>query len=390
MSRSNVLHADVAIVGAGVIGLSIAFHLLLQDRKLKVVVVEKESLAGSASTAKATGGIRQQFGSEALVELSRRSIGEYRNFRTLTGVDLEFANVGYLLFSTSEHGSRELMLASLVQAARGVKTESFGPDEIRTRWPFLEARDILTATFTPEDGHGNPYSAVMGYLSSFRAMGGTVLFGEPVVSCGVVAGRVTSVQTHRQIINTPIVVNAAGIHASKIAELLGSPLPVRAFRRQVVVLTAALSSYARVPFLMDSDSGWYLHKQNDGTILLGGTDEDTHPGTAEVIDPAVTLQFIEVGMGRVPSLAESSLVRAYVGLRALTPDGLPILGPIPQVDGAFSACGLAGHGFMHAPAVGEALANWILKGNSGMAILDSCRPDRFRGVEEWRELEVLG
>jgi sarcosine oxidase subunit beta len=159
--------------------------------------------------------------------------------------------------------------------------------------------------------------------------------------------------------------------------MAGIDLPVHSYRRQIAVLAGSSLGPSPVPFTMHTDSGWYLHRLADGTLLVGGIDHDTHPGGEETVDPELTVRLIEAGVRLVPSLTEASLVRSFAGLRALTPDNLPVLGPVGAVPGFYCACGLAGHGFMHAPAVGDALARWILSGHPGIPGLEACLPDRF-------------
>jgi sarcosine oxidase subunit beta len=179
---------------------------------------------------------------------------------------------------------------------------------------------------------------------------------------------------------TEVVVNAAGVSAATVGVMAGLRLLVASYRRQVAVLSPGRFGHA-TPIVMDGDSGWYMHVQVGGAILLGGIDKDTHPGLHEVVDPAVTTAVIEIGLSRVPRLAETSLIRSYSGLRALTPDDLPILGPTRSLPGYYCACGLAGHGFMHAPAVGMLLRDWILDGEPHGFEAAAVAPDRFGAPE---------
>lgn len=372
-------NADVVIVGAGVIGLSVGFHLLHRSPGLRVTIVEQAEAAGTGSTAKATGGIRHQFAIPILVALSQQSLAEYRTFEALTGVDVEFEDVGYLLFSTSDAEADRLRAALAVQRAFGVEAQDLTAADIAHRWPYMRADDILLGVYTPGDGHANPYAAVTGYLQAFRRLGGRVILGERVIGIDA-SNRVTAVRTERQVLPASAVVNAAGVSAAEVAAMVGVTIPVRPFRRQIAALTSLEFSAQRVPFTMHTDSGWYLHRQSDGVVLLGGIDKDTHPGTVETVDLAVISRLLEVGLTRIPDLARAALMRSYAGLRALTPDDLPILGPVPAIEGFFCACGLAGHGFMHAPAVGDVLAQWLLHGTVDLPGLERCLPNRFAGT----------
>lgn len=379
MSPSAAEHADAIIVGAGIIGLSIGFHLLRADPTYRVVIVEQAERPGSGSTARATGGIRHQFAVPALVRLSQHSVPEYRAFATLTGVDVEFEEVGYLLFTTTAGGAARLRAAVEVQQMCGVDVMEMRGSEVTERWRYLGMDTIQLAVHTPHDGHANPYAAMTGYLHAFRRMGGHVILGEAVTGLLQEAGRVTGVRTLQREISAGVVVNAAGVFAAEVAAMAGVDLPVHSYRRQIAVLAELDLGQSPVPFTMHTDSGWYLHRLADGALLIGGIDNDTHPGKEEAIDPAVTVRLVEIGLRLIPTLADASLVRSFAGVRALTPDNLPVLGPVPTIRGLYCACGLAGHGFMHAPAVGDAVARWILTGHPGIPGLEACLPDRFLG-----------
>jgi sarcosine oxidase subunit beta len=369
--------ADAVVIGAGILGLSTGFHLLRRRPSLRVHVVERAPVAGAGSTGKATGGIRHQFASPVLVRLSVLSAGEYREFQDLTGADAEFDQVGYLLFATSERTANGLRDMAAVLRGCDVPVEELGAGEVARRWPYLNVDDVRGATHTPGDGHASPHAAVTGYLRALRNRGGRVSFETQAVDITVRGDQVTGVRTDRGRIEAPVVVNAAGVHAAGILQSLGLVLPVRPYRRQVAVLTPVALGVDRAPFTMEVDSGWYFHRLHDGTVLLGGIDKDSHPGMDEVEDPRVTERLLEIAIRRVQGFASAGLLRTYTGLRALTPDDLPVLGPVPTHRGLFCACGFAGHGFMHAPAVGRLLAQWILDGRPDLPGLESCRPERF-------------
>jgi sarcosine oxidase subunit beta len=373
---------DTVIVGAGIIGLSIGFHLLQADATQRVTIVEQAERAGSGSTAKATGGFRHQFAFPALVRLSQHSLPEYREFAALTGVDVEFEEVGYLLFSTTSEGAARLRAAAAVQRQCGVDVIEVPGEDVTERWPYLGLDAIRLAVHTPHDGHADPYAAMTGYLQGFRRLGGRVLLDEAAIGLIREGGRITGVRTAHRTISAGAVVNAAGVFAADVAAMAGMDLPVRSYRRQIAVLAKMDLGQPFVPFTMHTDSGWYLHRLSDGALLLGGIDHDTHPGREETVDHEVTMRLMEHGLRFIPRLAEAALVRSYAGVRALTPDNLPILGPVPGVEGMYCACGLAGHGFMHAPAVGAALARWILTGDPGIPDLEACLPDRVLGKRQ--------
>ncbi len=352
---------DVVVIGAGIIGLSVAYYLLA-DASLRVLVVDQAPLPGTGSTARATGGIRHQFSSEALIRLTLISVREYRRLAEELHFDPEMDLVGYL-FVTGDRARYHLLEESrLLQNRLGVPTEHLTAGEIGEHFPFVATGDLLGGTFCAADGSANPYPIVQGLVQAIRSRGGQLLLGHEVVGLHVDRGRVTGVRTAGESIACGAVVNAAGAAAREVGALAGVEIPVWPFRRQVAVLTAVDLGRPPIPVLVDFDSGWYLHRLRDGAILLGGTDRDSRPGVETVSDEGTTEKQIEAGLHRVPALQAAKLTRTYVGLRPLTPDDHPILGPAPGVEGFYCACGLGGHGFMHAPAVGMLVAESVRGG----------------------------
>ena len=163
-------HTEVAIVGGGVIGASIAAHLA--ERKVgRVVVFEREDALGTGSTAKAAGGVRLQFTTAANVALSRYSMEEIRNFKERTGVDADFVQDGYLFLLNSEEDLRRFSETAVVQRALGAPVEVITPEEARRILPGIEIGDLVGATFCPEDGVATPAALVAGYAALARREG---------------------------------------------------------------------------------------------------------------------------------------------------------------------------------------------------------------------------
>lgn len=369
--------ADVVVIGAGIIGLSVAYHIL--DRtKLRVIVIDRSSLPGAGATARATGGIRHQFATETNVRMTQISMKEYLVFEELFGVDLEFEPTGYLFVTGELEWLDVLRRGKELQIQLGVPTELLVTEDIHRRFSFVMSDDLIGGTFCGLDGTANPYAGVSGYLAGIRSKGGQLILAQEVVSLVVDDGHIRGVRTNKETIACAIVVNAAGAEADRIGTMAGIQIPVAPYRRQVSVVTGAVLEASRVPFLVDLDSGWYLHQQTDGSVLLGGTDRDTSPGIEEIVDQRIIESQIGVALRRVRGLQNARLIKTYVGIRALTSDDHAILGPVPECEGYYCACGLGGHGFMHAPAVGIILAQWILTGPPADFDASTVSIERFR------------
>jgi len=174
------------------------------------------------------------------------------------------------------------------------------------------------------------------------------------------------------------VVNSAGPYGDEVARLAGVDLPVRPFRRQVFVAEPIPDLPERPPMTIDIDTGWYVHKERRGMLLLGGTDKDSHPGHDTTVNWDDLERIVTAATKRAPAFAEAKVIRAYAGVRDLSPDFHVVLGPVPEVEGFLCANGTSGHGFMHAPAIGRLIAEIILDGQATSLDITPLSITRFR------------
>jgi sarcosine oxidase subunit beta len=376
------MNADVLIIGGGIIGLSVAYHVARRAPSSQVIVIEREAMVGQGATAKATGGMRHQFSTEANIRLSLLSIAAYHRFREEMGIDVELESHGYLFVTADPHKMDRLAESVDLQRRLGVNSRTLTPRETAGLLPALKHADLVGGSFCGDDGSGNPYAATMGFYRQLRARGVAVRLQEEVVA--IEPGPPLRVRTPVETYTAPVVVNAAGPFADHVASMLGLDVPAHPFRRQVVVCAPLDELPPPVPFTVDLDTGWYVHRQVDGALLMGGTDREARPGTDEIVDWEQVSVVAEAAARRVPVLEQARVVRAYVGARSLTPDDHAILGPAAQVPGFYLAAGLGGHGVMHAPAVGQIMAEVILDGTSTTVDLRAFSLDRFqaRATEE--------
>ncbi|HET9016849.1 MAG TPA: FAD-dependent oxidoreductase [Thermomicrobiaceae bacterium] len=349
--------AEIVIVGAGVVGLSIAFHLA-ERGATGVVVLERDTVA-AGSTSKATGGIRHQFGDETAVRLSLESIPFFADFERRTGAPFLFRRHGYL-FLVPEARLDALRHDVALQRRLGVPTELLAPEEVRARWPAIDVDGIAGAGFCALDGSGSPTDAAHGFLRAARDRGVQVLEGVAVTGIAVTDGRVVEVETDRGRIAAGTVVNAAGPWAPLVAGMVEVELPIVVQPRQVFVVSDVAGLPEGFPFTIDMGTGVYVHREA-GSVLLGGGDRDRAPGYDATLDWSRFEGVAAAAVRRVPLLAEARSLSGWCGLRAMTPDEQPILGPVGPA-GSWCAAGFSGHGFMHAPAVGRLMAEWLLDG----------------------------
>jgi sarcosine oxidase subunit beta len=369
--------ADVLVIGGGIVGGSIAYHLLARDPRLKIVLLEKEADVGTGATSKATGGVRHQFSTETNIRLTQLSYPYFAAAERILGRSVDFIPHGYLFVTTEPRNLEQLRNNVALQRRLGVLSRVLTPSEMPSLLPQLVVDDLAGGTFCAEDGSADPYGVLQGFLALAREKGLRVLTSEPVVSVTRERGRVIGVETPRDRYRAPMVVDAAGPYADQVGALAGIVIPSKPYRRQVMV-TDPLPDFPDVfPLIVDLDTGWYVHRQGKSAVLMGGTDKDERPGYDTTVDwEAFDLVFKAAGR-RVPPLAEAKVMRAYAGVRDLTPDYHGILCEAREAPGFYVACGFSGHGFMHAPAIGLLMAELILDGRATSLDIGPLSLDRF-------------
>lgn len=349
---------DVVIIGGGVIGASVAWHLATFGAT-DVVLLERESLA-AGSTGRSVGGIRHQFSSAVNVQLSLTSVTKFKRFSEETGEPAHFVWCGYLFLLDNVADWSEFQRNVSLQQRLGVHdVTTLTPDAAQRLVPSLNVDDLLGATFCPSDGFGDPYSICQGYAQAARRMGVRVRLEVEVTGIEVKGGRVQAVQTNEGRIACRCVVNCAGPWATEITGMVGLDLPMVPLKRQVYITDRFDLLPASLPMVIDFSPSFYFRREGVG-IVFGMTDKAQPPGFDLALDPGWLNTTIEQALHRVPVLAEARVKRGWAGLYDTTPDANPILGALPGVDGFLVAAGFSGHGFMHSPATGQTLAELAL------------------------------
>jgi len=369
--------ADIIITGAGVLGLSIAYNLAIREKDLKIMVIEQEKLPGMCSTAQCTGGIRHQFTSKTNVQLTKLSMSYFRKFNSQMDTPIFLRQRGYLFCTGQDKRLAEFETMLKTTKELDIPVQLFAPEQLQQMYPFLNTEDLKGATYCPVDAYADPGNVVQGYYKQAVRQGVEVRLNESVDEVLVKSGKVKGVKTCKENLYAPVVVNAAGPWFTRLATLAGLEVPSRPFRRQVYVCTPMDDIPRQSPLVVDADTGFYMHVEKNGTLILGGTDKDTAPGTSTAVDWSYLDNFIEAAVNRIPALDQAELMRAYVGIRSLTPDYHGILGEGEVLPGFFLAGGFGGQGFMHAPAVGLIAANLIIDGKCELVDTSKLSPDRF-------------
>ena len=355
--------ADVVIVGAGIMGVSTAYHLA-RRRAGRIVVVERDDVC-SGSTALASGGIRHQYANRIGIELTLRSIETYEHFAEEFGVDPHFRQHGYLILvaTGAEHAQAERNVA--LQRSLGVDVTLLPPDEIRRRFPYLATDDLRGATYSPRDGYADPYLAATAIAARARDLGVTIHTGCEVVGLARTSDRVEGVLTRDGSVSSPVVVVAAGAWSGVVGRLAGVDIPVRPLRRSKFI--TAPFSFEKIPeatpFVIDPHLGISLRREGAGVLLGIGRREEAGSFSTQ-LDWALAEPLVERAVRRVPVLADARLMRTWSGLYEMTPDQTGIVSAVPGVAGLHVIAGFSGHGFMHGPIAGQLMAELILDGRA--------------------------
>ncbi|MDP3880146.1 MAG: FAD-dependent oxidoreductase [Dehalococcoidales bacterium] len=367
--------AEVIIIGAGIIGTSIAYHLAKSGCR-DVIILEKEPVIGSGSTAKAAGGVRHQFLTETNVRLSVESIRFFQHFEEEMGSVIDFRQHGYLFLACTDKELKNLQQRLELQRRHGIEVYFLSPGEVKGRLPAINVDDILGAIFGPTDGRVDPYSVVQGYASAAKRLGVKIYTGVESVEIRVSNHRVRGVLSTDGEIEAPVVVNAAGPWAGLVGRAAGIDIPVHPHKKHSF-FTAPTDEIRRdAPLIIDLHQDTAVWREGRG-IGFNGSDPDQPEGFDVTVDWSCLPKIARRVVPRFPFLADTGIIRAEAGLHPDTADKSAILGDTPELEGLYLACGMNSQGVMHSPAVGRIMAEYILKINKDPAI-SLLRLSRFK------------
>ncbi len=349
--------ADVVIIGGGVMGTSIAFHLA-EAGVANIVVVERGDLGGGSS-GKPIGGVRAQFSDPLNIELGSRSLRAYQAFRDRPGADIRLDTVGYLFLLTGAGQVADFETGVGIQNALGVPSRMIGPQDAHRLCPYLSTEGLDAAVYSPTDGHARPALVVRGYARAAARAGVTFATDTTVTGIDTIGDRVTAVHTDRGTTACSAVICAAGAWSARIGDMAGVDLPVRPLRRQLAFTVPLTPPAPRIPFTIDFSSTAYFHNSDDG-LLFGLADPDQPDGFDTTWTPEWLELFRAVARRRAPALADMATSGGWAGLYEVTPDHNALIGRSGEPVNFLYATGFSGHGFLQAPAVGEIVRDLYL------------------------------
>ncbi|WP_430383273.1 NAD(P)/FAD-dependent oxidoreductase [Streptomyces sp. P10-4] len=351
------LRAEVVIVGGGVMGTSIAWHLARAGVR-DVVLVERDELA-AGSTSRAAGGVRAQFSDELNIQLGARSLEAFGRFEEEVGQDIGLHRVGYLFLLSTPEQVASFEAGVRLQNSLGVPSRLISPQEARRLSPLIRTDGLLAAAYSPDDGHCTPEAVVHGYARAARAHGARILRHTQATGIELHGDTITAVSTTLGRIETGTVICAAGAWSRAVGAMAGVELPVRPLRRQIAVTAPVPGLPPALPMTIDFTTSLYFHREGPG-LLLGMSDPDERPGFATDTHDRWIPRLAEAMQQRAPALLELRRTGGWAGLYENTPDHNALIGEASTVSRFLYATGFSGHGFLQGPAVGEIVRDLYL------------------------------
>ncbi|MBW3569767.1 MAG: FAD-binding oxidoreductase [Gemmatimonadetes bacterium] len=370
---------DVVIVGGGVIGASVAWHLAMGGCT-RVLVLDAAPGPGMGSTGKATGGFRVQFGSEPNVRLSLLAWEKLLRFPVEVGLDPGYRPCGYLFLTEREETLAGLLHAQAMQRRLGVlAARPVTVDEALQINPAVAAEGLVGGVYCPTDGFARPMEILRGYTEGARRMGVRFEYGAAVRGMAARDGRVAAVRTDRGEVGAGAVVNAAGAWAGKVAAMAGVDIPVHPLRRQVAVTEPFAGLPECMPLTILVEAEFHLRVRDGRVVMLWSHQPNPADPFDTTFDEAWLPQVTARAHRWIPSLRDARVDRAacVAGLYEMSPDRHVLLGAAPGVENLFLANGSSGHGVMHSPALGQLLSEIILDGAATSMDVHPLRPSRF-------------
>jgi heterotetrameric sarcosine oxidase beta subunit len=378
--------AEVVIVGAGIMGLSIAYNLARHHGIRDVVIVDRSYVCGGAS-GRNGGGVRAQWSSEANVRLMQESIRICRDFAGEMKINVWFRQGGYLFLARSEEKRRALEQSVRVQNECGLMTRMLAPREAKDIVPELDVDGVIAASFNPDDGVVFPWPFLWGYAEAAKKLGVDVSTFTDVVGFETTGRRIDAVVTSRGKIRTHRVVNAAGAWSPEIARLLGVELPNRPHRHEICS-SEPLKPWLS-PLVADLTNGLYFSQSTRGEIVGGITNDEVPEGIDQRSSHRFLALYARALTRACPVLGSVKILRQWAGCYDLTPDQNPIVGQVDDVDDFFQVSGFMGHGFMMAPVIGKLMAQYIAEGTD-LPMFERWNLRRFKEGRLLSEAMIIG
>lgn len=396
-------HADVVVIGGGIIGCSTAYHLA-KNHKLNVVLLEQNKLT-SGSTWHAAGLVGQLRSSASITQVLKYSVDLYKKLDAETGLETGWKMTGCLRLATTPDRWTEYRRLATTAQSFGMEMHLLSPAEVKKMWPLMNVDDLLGASFLPSDGQASPSDITQSLAKGARMHGAKLLEGVGVTGFEISQGRVTAVKTTQGIIKTEKVVNCGGMWARQLGAMAGVSVPLQAVKHQYVI-TEKIEGLARdAATIRDPDRRTYF-KEEVGGIVFGGYEPDPIAWTVDGVPASFEFQLfednyehfeqhMEQAIARVPAMEKAGIKKMINGPESFTPDGNFILGAAPELKNYYVGTGFNAFGIASGGGAGWVLADWVARDEAPMDlwVVDIRRFSGLHKDREWvkaRTLEAYG
>jgi len=366
--------AQVVIIGGGIVGCSIAYHLTKAGWK-DVLIIEKGELT-SGSTWHAAGLVGQLRSHRNITRMLQYSVSLYEGLEAETGLTTGWKRCGCLHLASTEARLMELKKGATTARSFGLDMHMITPSEALALFPILDMEGIVGAAFMPSDGQADPSGLTMALAKGAMNRGAKIQLKTRVTGFQMAKNRVTAVVTDQGTVKCETVVNAAGMWGREIGRMMGVNIPLVPFQHQYLVTETIEGLPPNLPTLRDKDSLLY-YKQEVGGLVMGGYERDGIPWAVNGIPKGFTQELLEpdfdhfeplsqAAVKRTPCLNQAGIARLVNGPEAFTPDGNCMLGPTPEVENCYAAVGFNAFGIAAGGGAGRTIAEWIIEGEPSL------------------------
>ena len=371
--------SDVIVIGAGIVGLAAAHALLLRGNSVRIV---EQSEPGIGQSTRTGGGIRLAHGSEMNVRLAQLSLPTWLNFEKQFGIDPHYQETGHLFLSSKDTGG--LVTQADLLESLGVHCEFLNKGEVRLRWPALDAMDFAVGNYSKTGGYLDQYRVVEGFTQTVQAAGAHLELRTRVEGILRDGDRITGISTSEGSFTSETVVNAAGPHAGVISALAGLEIPFVSRRHELLILQQTARVPEGIPWLIDIDHQVHMRPDGSGRALVGGFLGHDDPDDPDDYNPALSERWSTAVREQASqsfhlSRPDCPVLRGWAGLYPGTVDYLPVLEQ--SIPGLVTAAGFSGTGLMHAPVVGQIVADLVWGGSTSVLDISALQSSRFNNEQ---------
>lgn len=372
MTDALPTHADIIVIGGGIIGCSTAYHLA-RDHKANVIVLEQNKIT-SGSTWHAAGLVGQLRSSASITQVLKYSVDLYKNLEKETGLQTGWKTTGCLRLATNKDRWIEYQRLATTAQSFAMDMSLISPAEVKKMFPLLETKDLVGASFLPTDGQASPSDITQSLAKGARLHGAKFFEGVRVTGFDIVGGRVIAVKTNQGTINCTRVVNCAGVWARQIGAMAGVIVPLQPMKHQYVITEKIEGLASDAPTIRDPDLRTYF-KEEVGGLVFGGYEPNPKSWMQDDVPDNFEFQLFDddfdhfeqhmkMALLRIPALEKVGIKKMVNGPESFTPDGNFILGAAPEIKNFYVGAGFNAFGIAAGGGAGWVLADWIMKGEA--------------------------